>query len=115
MKQLDLFDWIPSSTSETIMTPLSVGAPSGGATIICFPQDRNVGKARHVAALILKREGAERDSYWRQVCNRLAGTMSKAGIDDDEIDRQLSALSRAVSLEMSRLDHSDRQRPGGAV
>ncbi|WP_461381796.1 DUF6074 family protein [Devosia indica] len=87
-----------------------------GAAIICFPQRRNVGKVRHVAQHMLRRaEGRARETYWNQVCNRMAGTMAKAGIGDDEITHQLNAFSDAVGWEMHKIANADRQRPGGAA
>ena len=115
MMQLDLFDWTSPPEHPMELAPTSAGAPTGGA-IICFPQRRNVGKARHVAALILKRrEGRDRDSYWQQVCTRMAGTLSRAGLDDVEINRQIWGFSEAVTVEISRINASDRQQPGGTA
>ena len=112
MMQLDLFDWSPSQ--EIVM---DVSAPAQvGASIICFPQRRNIGKARHVAQHLLRRaEGRARDSYWRQVCNRMAGTLARSGIGEEEIIRQIGSFSEAVGWEMVRQDGDDLQRPGGAA
>ncbi|WP_404404911.1 DUF6074 family protein [Pelagibacterium halotolerans] len=89
-RELPLFAW----AAETAPT---------GALIIPFPQDRNVGKARHVASLILKRRTQkDQESYWRQVCQRMAGSMAKAGLDNEQIEAQLVAFRRAVSNEMFR-------------
>lgn len=102
MMQLDLFDWTPPKENAMGMSAM---APAG-AQIIPFPQEHNIGKARHVAALLLKRRTEkDQESYWRQVCNRMAGSMAKAGLDDDQIATQLNAFSRAVSNEMYRQDN----------
>ncbi|WP_173088943.1 DUF6074 family protein [Devosia sp. 1635] len=112
MMQLDLFAWTPP---QEIVMEASVPAPAG-ATIICFPQRRNIGKARHVAVLLLRRaEGPQRETYWSQVCNRMAGTLDKVGMDDAEIDRQLRAFAETVSSEMCRLSNTGLQQPGGAA
>lgn len=87
-----------------------------GASIICFPQRRNIGKVRHVAQHLMRRpEGRARETYWNQVCNRMAGTMAKAGIGEDEITHQLNAFAESVGWEMQRLASDGRQRPGGAA
>lgn len=72
------------------------------AEIICFPQDRNVGKARHVAALYLaKSTERARTTYWQMVCGRLAGSMGRAGFSDVEIERQIEAFLWAVEQEIA--------------
>lgn len=72
------------------------------AEIICFPQDRNVGKARHVAKLYLaKKTVRARDTYWDMVCGRLAGSMRRAEFSDAEINRQLEAFLWAVEQEIA--------------
>lgn len=92
----DLFDWAAAS------------APTG-ALIIPFPADRNIGKARHVASLIVKRRTQkDQESYWRQVCQRMAGVMAKAGLSDEQIEAQLVAFRGAVSAEMCRLQYQAR-------
>jgi hypothetical protein len=115
MTQLDLFNQSPAPSSD--MAPSSVVAAPAGATIICFPQRRNIAKVRHVAAQILRRaEGRQRESYWRQVCNRMAAMLAKNGIDDIEVNRQLNAFAEAVSAEMYRMCHGhDLEWPGGAA
>lgn len=95
-RDLPLFAW----AGET--------APAG-ALVIPFPADRNIGKARHVAALILKRRShKDRDSYWHQVCQRMAGTMAKAGLSGEQIDAQLAAFHRAVGNELLRMTQTAR-------
>lgn len=96
---------------------MNVSAPAPmSAMVICFPQRRNVGKVRHVAQHLMRRpEGRARETYWNQVCNRMAGTMAKAGIGDDQITHQINAFAEAVSWEMHRLACDSRQRPGGAA
>lgn len=110
MKQLDLFD--QSAALEDIMAQASVGAPTGGAAIIAFPQSRNVGRARRVAEKLEARQGKAKDSYWRRVCNDLASMLYRAGIDDRQVEAQIQAFHDAVSLELYRLHNS---RAGGAA
>lgn len=71
------------------------------ADIICFPQERNVGKARHVARLYLgKRTSREQQIYWKMICDRLAGWMERAGFQQADIDRQTAAFLRSVEWQI---------------
>lgn len=78
------------------------GGGTEGATIVPFPQNRNVGKARHVARLMLARRGRHRDAYLKQVRLRFGWALRGAGLTDAEIDRQLAAFVEAVNAEMVR-------------
>lgn len=82
--------------------------------VVCFPQERNVGKARHVARLYLGKEtDRARNTYWQMVCGRLAGTMERAGFSDAEIERQTQAFLWAVEEEIARLTQQNNG-PGAA-
>ena len=71
------------------------------ADILCFPQQRNVGKARHVAELYLNRRTTkDRDVYWRTTKNRLAGVLERCGFPEAEIDKQIVAFTGAVQREI---------------
>jgi len=67
------------------------------AEIIAFPLDRYVGKARHVAALIARRRGKDRDTYFRTTCHRLAAGLRGIGLDEREVQRQIEAFVGAVN------------------
>jgi len=72
------------------------------ADIYCFPQERNVGKARHVAHVYLrKRTDRDREGYWCMTVSRLAQVMRKCGFSDPEIDRQVTAFRNAVQDEIN--------------
>lgn len=72
------------------------------ADLFCFPQDRNIGKARHVAELYLNRRTAkDRDIYWRNIKHRLAGVLERCGFDEAEIDRQIIAFTGAVQDQIN--------------
>ena len=113
MRQLDLFDL--STPASSASNGGSSGAPPSGAAIVCFPQHRNVGKARHTALLLLQKEGKSREAYWRQVCKGLTASMKNAHIKAEEIERQLLAFRHLVSAEMSRLSSGNQRQPGGAA
>jgi hypothetical protein len=71
------------------------------AELIIFPQSRNVGKARHVAAIYRdKSSPREREIYWRMVVNRLAGCMVKCGFSQSTIDQQINNFHNAVQNQL---------------
>lgn len=113
MKQLDLFD-IPEAVA--VMPPDAIGAPPAGAAIIPFPQSRNVGRVRHVAAKLNEREGRALESYWRRSINDLASMLTRSGLDHHQVESQILAFRDAVGIELYRLDCcSTPQQPGGAA
>tara|TARA_R100000365_G_C2746354_1_gene75604 strand:+ start:2592 stop:2849 length:258 start_codon:yes stop_codon:yes gene_type:complete len=84
------------------------------AKVVCFPQERNVGKARHVARLYLGKETERsRNTYWHMVCDRLARSMRRAGFSDAQIHRQTQAFLWAVEQEIARMCQRDNG-PGAA-
>jgi hypothetical protein len=84
------------------------------AQLVCFPQERNIGKARRVASVYLgKRTEKARSSYWGDTCNRLQWTMQRCGFIDHEIERQIQAFKWAVEEELDRL--SQRGNGPGAA
>ena len=87
------------------------------ADLIPFPQDRNVGKARHVAHRLLRKSGRERETYWSTTVNRMALVMERIGFDDVEIARQVHAFHRAVQTEIdfSQDILTDNRNPPGAA
>lgn len=113
MTQLDLFDIPPAS--EIILAPTTVGAPPVGAAIIAFPQNRNIGKARHVAAKILERDGKAKEAYWRRICTDMASMLGRAGHSDGQVTFQIMGFHDAVCVEMDRLRSAGIQQPGGAA
>jgi len=77
------------------------------ATIIAWPLDRDVGRVRHVAKLLIaKATEKQRDTYWRTCCNRLAETLLRRGLTDDQVARQLDRFHAAVSTELARQAHA---------
>lgn len=114
MKQLDLFDSPPKPSGDGV--PSAVGAPPSGATVIPFPQQRNIGRARHVAQKLVAREGKSKQSYWRRSCADLASMLSRAGLNQQDVERQLSAFRDAVGVELGRItDDQQHCQPGGAA
>ena len=84
------------------------------ADLICFPQERNVGKARRVAAVYLnKPTDRGKTSYWGDICGRLEHTMRRCGFPDQTIEKEIRGFKCAVELELGRLTNRD-QGPGAA-
>ncbi|HCO55167.1 MAG TPA: hypothetical protein DIT93_09135 [Pelagibacterium sp.] len=84
------------------------------ADLICFPQERNVGKARHVAVIYLGKDTERgRNSYWKMVVERLAGTMARCGFSEAEIDREIGAFLWAVEQQIYILTQRN-DGPGAA-
>ena len=72
--------------------------------LVAFPQSRNIGKARHVAALWLsKASQIERERYWRLVTARFSEAISRVGFDEAVINSQVSDFAALVEFEINRL------------
>ncbi|MGV8952822.1 MAG: DUF6074 family protein [Cypionkella sp.] len=114
MTQGDLFD---SPTPGVIVSKATDvgGAPSGGATIIAFPQNRNVGRIRRVALKLSERDGKLKEAYWNRSCNDLASMLIKAGLSEAHVQAQLYAFHEAVNSELYRLANAGCRQPGGAA
>lgn len=131
MSQFDLFDSPAQEVATTAvqegpLAPLAprsargiemgiVGAPAGVATIIPFPQDRNMGRVRRVALKLTERDGKLKESYWTRSCNDLSSMLLKAGHSQQQVDSQLYAFRDAVGLELYRLANAGLRQPGGAA
>src|SRR5688500_13982871 len=74
------------------------------SVVVAFPMERAVGKARHVAATYQRRTTARsRDRYWLDTCETMATMLRRCGLDEEQVNRQLSAFARAVSSELALL------------
>lgn len=90
--QPDLFDNEPTEPAS--------------ATILAWPLDRDVGRVRHVARLLMARSTErQRETYWRTTCNRLAGVLLRNGLSEEQVGRQLDRFHSAVSVELTRQAH----------
>lgn len=79
------------------------------ADLFAFPQRRNVGKARHVAALWLgKHSQRDRDVYWKMICDRYRRSMGAAGFDAETITRQLTDFCDAVNEQIVLINERTR-------
>jgi hypothetical protein len=113
-EQLDLFAWSETIPTEEAMRhdPVAVG----GAAILAFPVARKIGLARRIAAAILERQSSQaQQSLFDREARALAGKLTRAGLSDEAVERELLAFTRAVNDELCRRQMSGRQRPGGAA
>ena len=86
-----------------------------GALIVPFPQDRNVGKARHVAATFLARKSEkDREAYWKRTVTSLWRQLARSGFSEAAIDREIDNFREAVQAEIYRIE-ATRKHPGGAA
>jgi hypothetical protein len=97
VKHPDLFD-------QPDVLPQSRENPS--AEIVAFPLNRDVGRARRIAAAILKRRSpvAQQGEFERQAA-AIATKLRAAGIVEAEITRQIAAFTGAVNAELERRQH----------
>ncbi|TIW62989.1 MAG: hypothetical protein E5V48_02710 [Mesorhizobium sp.] len=70
--------------------------------VICFPMRRRLGKIRRTAELLSARRGRSADHYWRQTVAGLVGQLSRVGMAESEIRREVQAFSDAVQEELQR-------------
>lgn len=82
---LPLFNWTP---------PVQV---------IPFPLAANVGKVRRVAEVLDNKHGKAADAYWRRTVQPMADRLTKAGVSQAEVDRQIVQFTDAVQQELNRL------------
>src|SRR5687767_6617589 len=85
------------------------GNSTSTGSVVPFPQNRNVGKARHVAQLTLAREGRAREHYLRQVRLRLGWSLAASGLPAAQVQQQIHAFGQAVATEMTRLMMAHRR------
>lgn len=82
------------------------------SVVMAFPQNRNVGKARHVAQKLLsKSTQRDRDAYWRRVVSDYVRVMQRIGIPDSAIQREIDGLHALVSWQIAEMH---RRGPGAA-
>ncbi|WP_352899223.1 DUF6074 family protein [Mesorhizobium sp. M1340] len=100
MKQLDLFEWTPSSQARTILP---------------FPQDRRTGEIRRVADLIQKKKGRAAERLWQHQIDQIRRQMTRSGFSADEIEAGVSSFHCAVQSELDRaawVAGGEKARPG---
>lgn len=81
--------------------------------VIPFPTANRIGKVRHTAKLLHKKQGSAADSYWRQVCTGMARQMEQAGIPKGEVNQQMRDFFDAVQSELQRMSYRDSQLSDG--
>lgn len=82
------------------------------AVVFAFPLARTVEVPRMARFLIVV-QGANAEKYYRKRCSELAKRMRAAGLNEDEIRRQISGFQDAVQSHL-RENHK-REISGGAA
>ena len=83
------------------------------AKLILFPMARNAGRARHVAAMLNKREGREREVYFRSIVQQLEKRLGKLGVSPAEAARQVQGFTDAVNVAVAEGWHFEEPQPPG--
>ena len=65
--------------------------------IIPFPLERYVGKARHVAAMIDRRRGKDREAYYRAICRQMADRLRRLGVAEPDVQRLIIEFTDTVN------------------
>lgn len=76
-------------------------------SLLVFPADRWTGKARHVAAVLLRqRSDKARKRYWEETIDRMLGRLMEAGASEDDALAQIEPFRQAVQFELERREVS---------
>jgi hypothetical protein len=103
VREPDLFDFHDAASQNE-------GAGTCGAEIVAFPLSRDIGRARKMAAAILKRRSpAAQQAQFERDALAVGRRLRAAGIDEAETARQIAALTRAVNAELARQQHGRAQ------
>ena len=85
-----------------------------------FPANRLAGRARHVAALLARKGGRAKNTYWRTTLDNMARLFRKSGLSEAEVADQLELFTNAVNRCASEgwhypADTNNHHGPGGAA
>ncbi len=83
--------------------------------VILFPLVNCVGKVRHVAGLLVEKQGDDATRYWKQVVTNQRKSLDRLGVPVAEQDQQLRDFWDAVNAEMVRLAFGGRRNGGDAA
>ncbi|RUY21767.1 MULTISPECIES: DUF6074 family protein [unclassified Mesorhizobium] len=70
--------------------------------VICFPMARRLGKIKRTAELLSARRGRSADHYWRQTVAGVVGQLTRAGMTEAAIRKEVQTFSDAVQEELRR-------------
>lgn len=86
------------------------------AAIFTFPLARCAGRARETAvAISLKKSPGAMQTEFERRCRDLGKRLRAAGIDADEVERQIVGFTQAVNDQLGRMHDGGRRSPGGAA
>ncbi|GKX35256.1 MAG: hypothetical protein MnENMB40S_28740 [Rhizobiaceae bacterium MnEN-MB40S] len=75
------------------------------ARVIPFPASARVGEARRVATIFAnQRTDKARAAYWKRTITTVCTRLSTAGVDSDEVQKQLDEFGKLVVGELARID-----------
>ncbi|MBB3706560.1 DUF6074 family protein [Aminobacter aminovorans] len=84
--------------------------------ILLFPLAHRIGKVRHVADLLERKQDEHADAYWKSTVRGLADQLARVGMKHDAIIAEIFAFQEAVQAELwRRSGKSSRPRGGGAA
>jgi hypothetical protein len=95
-------------TSETL--PLFAWRPP--CRVLVFPLDKRIGKVRHIAESLSRKEGFLAEVYWKQVVTASRRHLLRVGLSEEQANDEIAALFDAVQAEMTRQYF---QNTGGAA
>ena len=79
--------------------------------VIPFPLNRRTKKIRYAATTFEARTTQEKKQrFWDQTVNQLVGQMSRYGIGDVEIEKQIIAFRHAVSDEIYHQNQNEERQ-----
>ncbi|WP_026479349.1 DUF6074 family protein [Ahrensia sp. 13_GOM-1096m] len=74
--------------------------------IIPFPASKQIGKARHVAEVFMRKDTQRaQQSYWEQTEKGFSHKLLKIGMSDEAIKQELEAFAALVQKEVDILCH----------
>ncbi len=94
--ELPLFAWQPSKQ------------------VLIFPLKKRVGKIRHTATKLVRKQGDDADLYWKQVVAANRKHLERVGMSEAEIDAELQTFFDAVQSELVRISLYGRGNGGAA-
>lgn len=87
------------------------------ATIIPFPVDHEILFIRETARVLMVRQGAAADRFWKMTCRRLYARLQVQGMAHAEIEREVKSFSSAVFDQLDRICslQGQHRNPRGAA
>lgn len=81
--EVPLLDWQPASK------------------VLVFPLDARIGKVRHTASLLYKKNCEDAELYWKQVLAANRKHLTRIGLTADQQQQEISNFFNAVQRELN--------------